>query len=119
MIECQFYDKGFCKFASNKAGIPIPTYDKSCQACLSGKPVIEGLITVEKFKQRTRPKYLVTVNTICCDKVDLPLISDPFEGMIEGVVCMSSDYTSMCECYYQYLNGKWEKYHNECAENRM
>lgn len=110
---CAFYDNGICKFASNKAGIKVRTYEESCKACLSGKPVIQGLIQLEKFNQRTIPKYNMQKPTMCCEDISLPT-EEGFEGLIVGVVCMPSNYTSMCECYYQFKDGQWRRFHNEC-----
>ena len=113
IINCEFYDNGICKYASQKAGMPIKTYEDSCKACLSGKPVIQGLIQLEKFNRRTRPQYVTEKSTICCESVSLPT-EEGFEGMIIGVVCMTSSFSTLCECYYQYTNGEWKRFHNEC-----
>ena len=113
MIDCKFYKKGVCSFASQKAGITVHTNDDACKACLSGKPVIQGLINLEKFNRKTIPSYSVEKPTICCEDISLPT-EEAFEGMIVGSVCMTDGYSTMCECYYQYKNGEWRRFHNEC-----
>jgi hypothetical protein len=50
-MDCKYFDSGICKLASNKAGMQVRTYEQTCHACLSGKNVIQGLITLEKFNQ--------------------------------------------------------------------
>ena len=59
MSECSFFDNGICRAASTKAGLDIPTYERSCIACLEGKPVIDGLITIELHKQGLNHKVVV------------------------------------------------------------
>lgn len=51
MIECEFYRAGNCKKAEQLAGIPVPTYEPSCIACLAGNAnVPRGLAIVELAK---------------------------------------------------------------------
>jgi hypothetical protein len=50
-MECIHFDNGICKLASSKAGMEIPTYKETCLACKSGKYVIDGLITIQKYKE--------------------------------------------------------------------
>jgi hypothetical protein len=52
-ISCPYLESDTCRVASSSAGFPVKTYPETCKACKQGTPVIQGLITLQKFHNGT------------------------------------------------------------------
>lgn len=117
MTDCMHFRKGLCLKASKLAEKNIPTYESTCEACLSGKApqerILQGLILLDKANTSMVEIAALEKSANCCNSLSIPT-EQGIEGLITGVVCMSKVTNKLCECYYQFTNGKWIPFHNEC-----